>query len=116
MHITSLWRYPVKSMMGEEMNACDITEKGLLGDRAYGVIDEETGKIANAKNPRKWPDMFNYRASYIEPPRLYEPIPPVRITLPNGQSIISNESNLNIHLTESFQRTVTLSLPFIHRS
>ena len=39
MHITSLWRYPVKSMMGEEMNACDITEKGLLGDRAYGVID-----------------------------------------------------------------------------
>lgn len=111
MHVTSLWRYPVKSMMGEEMNACVITEKGLLGDRAYGVIDEKTGKLANAKNPRKWPGMFNYRASFIEPPQLSEPIPPVRITLPNGHSVISNESNLSTHLSESFQRSVTLSSP-----
>ena len=35
--VASIWRYPVKSMMGEELNACEITEKGLLGDRAYGV-------------------------------------------------------------------------------
>ncbi len=111
MHVTSLWRYPVKSMMGEEMNACDVTEKGLLGDRAYGVIDEETGKLANAKNPKKWPDMFRYRASYMEPPQLSEPIPPVRITLPNGQSIRSNDNELNTRLTESFRRTVTLSSP-----
>ena len=29
--IVSLWRYPVKSMMGEELNATEITEYGLLG-------------------------------------------------------------------------------------
>jgi len=67
--IASIWRYPVKSMMGEELNACEISENGLLGDRAYGVIDNETGKLANAKNPQKWPNMFQYRANFIEPPQ-----------------------------------------------
>ncbi|MCZ2257779.1 MOSC domain-containing protein [Sporosarcina sp. G11-34] len=111
MNVASLWRYPVKSMMGEELNACELTEKGLLGDRTYGVIDEETGKLANAKNPRKWPGMFHYRASFTEPTQLSGPIPPVRITLPNGQTVISNEEDVNARLTESFQRAVTLSSP-----
>src|SRR2546428_4739198 len=29
--VVSLWRYPVKSMMGEELNATEVTERGLLG-------------------------------------------------------------------------------------
>ena len=52
--VVSLWRYPVKSMMGEELNATYVTERGLLGDRAYALIDPSNGKIASAKNPRKW--------------------------------------------------------------
>jgi uncharacterized protein YcbX len=28
--VVSLWRYPVKSMMGEELNRSDVTERGLL--------------------------------------------------------------------------------------
>lgn len=113
MHVASLWRYPVKSMMGEELNACQITEKGLLGDRAYGVVDKETGKLANAKNPKKWPNMFRYRAAFTEPPQLGNAIPPVWITAPNGQTITSRESHLEEFLTESFQRAVRLSFPSI---
>ncbi|MDQ3868508.1 MAG: MOSC domain-containing protein, partial [Thermoproteota archaeon] len=52
--VVSLWRYPVKSILGEELNSSYITEHGLLGDRAYAVLDQETGKVASAKNPRKW--------------------------------------------------------------
>ena len=37
--VVALWRYPVKSMMGEELNATDVTERGLLGDRAYALVD-----------------------------------------------------------------------------
>ncbi len=37
--IVSLWRYPVKSMMGEELNAADVTERGVLGDRAYALVE-----------------------------------------------------------------------------
>jgi hypothetical protein len=52
--IVSLWRYPVKSMMGEELNASEVTKGGLLGDRAYALVDASDGKVATAKNPRKW--------------------------------------------------------------
>ncbi|KXH84048.1 MOSC domain-containing protein [Sporosarcina sp. HYO08] len=111
MKVASLWRYPVKSMMGEELNACDFTEKGVLGDRAYGVIDTETGKLANAKNPKKWPNMFQYRASFTKPVQLSYPIPPVRIMLPDGQTVESNENDVNHQLSESFQRFVTIASP-----
>ncbi len=53
--VVSLWRYPVKSMMGEELNASEVTERGLLGDRAYALVDRSDGKVASAKNPRKCP-------------------------------------------------------------
>lgn len=112
--IASLWRYPVKSMMGEELNACDLTEKGLLGDRAFGVIDLSTGKLANAKNPLKWPNMFQYRASFTEPPELSKPLPPVRITFPDGQTMLSTDEAQNEKLTESFGRTVQLATPSSH--
>ena len=67
--VVSLWQYPVKSMMGEELNATEVTERGLLGDRAYALIESSDGKVATAKNPRKWPRLFDFRATFIEPAR-----------------------------------------------
>src|SRR5205814_4092911 len=64
--VASLWRYPVKSMMGEELNAAEVTERGLLGDRAYALVDSSDGKAATAKNPRKWPHLFDFRATFVE--------------------------------------------------
>jgi uncharacterized protein YcbX len=64
--IVSLWRYPVKSMLGEELNASEVTKSGLLGDRAYGLVDASDGKVASAKNPRKWPQLFDCRAALAE--------------------------------------------------
>jgi hypothetical protein len=32
--VATVWRYPVKSMRGEELNAVDITVRGLTGDRS----------------------------------------------------------------------------------
>ena len=63
--VVSLWRYPVKSMMGEELNASEVTDRGLLGDRAYALVDPSNGKVASAKNPRKWPKLFDCRAAFI---------------------------------------------------
>jgi uncharacterized protein YcbX len=67
--VVSLWQYPVKSMMGEELNATVVTDRGLLGDRAYALVDHSDGKVATAKNPRKWPRLFDFRATFIEPAR-----------------------------------------------
>src|SRR6266576_6377830 len=82
--VVALWRYPVKSMMGEELNSSDVTDRGLLGDRQFAVVDRATGKIGGAKNPRKWGHFFDFRAAYAEAPRAGAMTPPVRIMLPDG--------------------------------
>src|SRR5215831_17240405 len=106
--VVSLWRYPVKSMMGEELNAADVTERGLLGDRAYALVDTADGKAATAKNPRKWPHLFDFRATFVQPVRLPARVPPVRIVLPNGATVTSDQSDLNQILSKALTREVTL--------
>src|SRR5688572_10033923 len=56
--VVALWWYPVKSMMGEELNSSEVTERGLLGDRQFAIVDRATGKVGGAKNPRKWGNFF----------------------------------------------------------
>jgi uncharacterized protein YcbX len=107
--VVSLWRYPVKSMMGEELNATEVTERGLLGDRAYALVDSSDGKIATAKNPRKWPRLFDFRANFIEPPRGSVKVPPIRITLPDGTTVTNNdETHLNQIISKALDRDVTV--------
>ena len=106
--VVSLWRYPVKSMMGEELNATEVTERGLLGDRAYALVDSADGKAATAKNPRKWPRLFDFRATFIEPARAAAKIPPVRIALPDGTTVTSDQRDLNQILSKALNREVAL--------
>lgn len=91
--VVSVWRYPVKSMLGEELNSSYVTERGLVGDRAYALVDQETGKVASAKNPRKWGKLFDFRAAFIDTPQAVESIPPVRITFPDGTHIYSDQAD-----------------------
>ena len=107
--VVSLWRYPVKSMMGEELNAAEMTTGGLLGDRAYGLIDSSDGKVATAKNPRKWPEMFNFRAALVDVPHAGSKMPSVRINLPDGTLVVSDQSDVNQVLSKTLKREVKLS-------
>ncbi len=109
--VASLWRYPVKSMLGEELSASEVTERGLLGDRAYALVDSADGKAATAKNPRKWPTLFGFRATFIEPPRTGASMPPVRIALPDGTTVTSQQANTNQVLSRALNRSVTLNAP-----
>lgn len=49
MTIAAAWRYPVKSMQGEPVAMLDVEEKGVVGDREYGVVDLATGRVLSAK-------------------------------------------------------------------
>jgi uncharacterized protein YcbX len=106
--VVSLWQYPVKSMMGEELNATEVTERGLLGDRAYALVDSSDRKAATAKNPRKWPRLFDFCATFIEPARAATKAPPVRIALPDGTTVTSDQGDLNQILSKVLNREVTL--------
>ena len=77
----------------------DITERGLLGDRAYALVDVETGKVVSAKNPRKWPKMFEFRAAFVEELRSSESIPAARIIFPAAR------------LPGPIKRTLTIAFP-----
>jgi MOSC domain-containing protein len=107
--VATLWRYPVKSMQGEELNAAEVTTAGLLGDRRLAVIDALTGKVAGAKNPRKWPGFFYFRAAYTAPPRSGEALPAVRITTPDGTSATTDDPGLAALLSKALGREVSVS-------
>ncbi|MCK4492593.1 MAG: MOSC domain-containing protein [Methylococcales bacterium] len=101
--LQSLWRYPVKSMQGESLDASLITASGLDGDRAFALLDEETSHIASAKNPKKWPNMFFFHAHYenLKENKFI-------ITLPNGSKINSADDNINTVLSDFIGRKVRL--------
>ena len=106
--VVTLWRYPVKSMMGEQLNASEVTDRGLLGDRRYALVDRDTGKVASAKDPRKWPTLLAHRATYVEPPAGTDGLPAVRITLPDGRIIRSDDPEADRVLSADLGRDVAL--------
>ena len=64
--MASLHRYPIKSMMGEELESAQVTERGISAIAATRSSTRETGKVVSAKNPRKWARMFECEAAYVE--------------------------------------------------
>jgi uncharacterized protein YcbX len=50
--VGALWRFPVKSMLGEQLDEVDVEAGGVVGDRAFAVVDVESGKVASAKHPK----------------------------------------------------------------
>jgi len=98
--------------MGEELNSSYITERGLVGDRTYAVVDKQTGTVASAKNPRKWGKLFDFRSIFVDSPNDdVNDIPPVRITFPDGTNILSNhheDNDINSRLSKVFDREVML--------
>jgi uncharacterized protein YcbX len=106
--VEELWRYPVKSMIGEQLTATEVTESGLLGDRAYALRDTSDGKIATAKNPRKWPNLFDYGAALTGAATAGEKLPPARITLPDGTTISTEQPDDARMLSAALKRQVRL--------
>jgi uncharacterized protein YcbX len=104
--VESLWRYPVKSMAGEDLGSSEIGARGLLGDRAYALVDSADGKVVSAKNPRKWPRLFEFGAAFAEPLRSGAALPPVRITLPDGGALSSEQPDVDAELSRVLNRQV----------
>ena len=56
-----IWRFPVKSMQGERVDAAEVETQGLRGDRAYALFDTETGLGLTA---RREPRLLFATAAY----------------------------------------------------
>lgn len=47
--VGEIWRYPVKSLGGERLETAHADERGIEGDRAWGIHDTETGMVLTAR-------------------------------------------------------------------
>lgn len=63
MHVTEIWRYPVKSMGGERLISAEVGTLGIDGDRGWGVVDLETGHVLTA---RRAPDLLMASARVVD--------------------------------------------------
>ena len=106
--IDSLWRFPVKSMWGEQLREAALTDRGVVGDRAYALIDTDTGRVVSAKSAKLFPDILNCGAKFVEPPQEGGDTPPVLISLPDGTALRSDSSNASRALSAYFKRNVVL--------
>ena len=109
--VVGLWRYPVKSMQGEPLDAAHATERGFIGDRVYALIDSATEKVVSAKHPKKWPGILEWRASFLGAPAS-DHTPPVGVQFPDGSVVSSEDAGFNARVSSFFQREVVLrSIP-----
>ena len=106
--VENLWRFPVKSMRGEPLREAPVTKRGLLGDRAYALVETETGRVVSAKSARLFPDILKCEARFVEPPHEDGDTPPVHISLPDGTNLRSDASNVDRVLSSYFARSVAL--------
>ena len=103
--VAALRRYPVKSMLGEDLDASDVTFTGLTGDRQLAVLSRTTGKIASAKLPRLWRDLLTLSAAAGE----VTGDGAVRITLPAGKTVWSSDADIDAVLSDLLDQPVTLT-------
>jgi uncharacterized protein YcbX len=103
--VLEIGRFPIKSMLGEAPVAATVDATGFVGDRAYALVDAETGKVASAKDPRRWGALLQYRATYVGDPG---PGSPITITLPDGALLRTDEPNADARLSALIGRSVRL--------
>jgi uncharacterized protein len=64
--------------------------------------------VASAKNPRRWPHLFDFRAAFAGPPRGGGPLPPLRITLPDGTTLSGEQGDRDQALSAALGQAVSL--------
>src|SRR5712691_4541770 len=77
--IQAIWRYPVKSLRGEQVRSAEVTANGLVGDRAYALRDRASGRVMSGK---RFARLFECSATYPDGPAA-----PPEITLADGRRL-----------------------------
>jgi len=96
--VSQLWRYPVKSMIGEPVDAVDLDELGVVGDRTWAARDLERGGIRGAK---KIGPLMCLAARDLGPGH-------VEITLPDGTTVTTADADVDDRVSAAIGHRVRL--------
>lgn len=102
--VGEIWRYPVKSMAGERLTRALLGRRGIPGDRAWALRDDGAGEIRGARN---LPVLVQCAARSLAEPG-EGGSPPVEITLPDGDRVLSSAADVSARLSRLVGRDVTL--------
>jgi uncharacterized protein len=82
--VVGLWRYPVKSMAGEELDGVEVSWHGLAGDRRWAFIRDGQARSGFPwLTIREHPEMARYRPRFAEPDR-----PDASLTLRRNPAVL----------------------------
>jgi uncharacterized protein YcbX len=113
--IEELWRYPIKSMLGQRVARAAVTALGLPGDRRLALVDRESGKIASAKAPRLWRELLQCVASLEDGDSddgrggKADEAGAVRIAVPGDKPLWSTDADVDARLSAFIGRPVHLA-------
>lgn len=102
--VAAITRYPVKSLVGEDLDSASVDERGLVGDRLWAVHDLD-GKLGSGKSTRRFrrmPGLLDLTASYEQDSR-----PVVRF--PDGRRVRGDSQEIHEALSAHVGRSVTLA-------
>ena len=108
-HVAALYRYPVKSLGGEQVEGVEIGTRGIKGDRLWAVRDLERDVTATA---RRIPALLQATARYVAPIASDAGpgnAPEVEITFPDGAVLSSSDGGVDAKLSELAGREMRLT-------
>ena len=64
--VQEIWRYPVKSMRGEQLESVFVAFSGLMGDRVYGLINNEADPAFPWHTAREQEPLLLYTPRFVD--------------------------------------------------
>lgn len=103
--VRALFRYPVKSMRGEPLDALPVTFQGVTGDRAYAFVQTESRSLFPWLTGREYPDLLRYRPVWQS---TAAGRPALAVTTPTGDTYPVDSDTLLTTVATAAGRPVTL--------
>jgi hypothetical protein len=101
--VSQLWRYPVKSMGGEQIDSAQIDQNGVAGDRGWVIREGGDNRTA-----RQVPRLLQCAARYVEAPSTNHRSPRFEVTLPDDELLASSADDFEQRLSEVLDRDVAV--------
>lgn len=106
-HVVGLWRYPVKSMAAEALEAVDVSWHGLAGDRRWAFVrDGQERSGFPWLTLRQRADMRNYLPAFADPAR--PDVSPTIVRTPSGALLDVVDPGLAAELASDGARVIRL--------
>ena len=104
--IKQIYRYPVKSMAGEELTSAELGWHGIKGDRRFAFMRMGTMSDFPWLTASKMPDLIRYKAYHSNGNNPSSPT--VRVRIPEGADLEVGDESLRKEIAASFGAEVSL--------